>query len=236
MLGPVCSQDLAPAAEREALGRLKTGRHGGGGGTGHPEGRVMCPKSSEQGGWGLRGLAAPHPAGSREAARTRGVYPCLHSRRVATAPGSTPLRPALAQNRPPRARFPCDSQLWALLCCPKSLKGSLERRGWGNAGCPPCCTGAGMCSGTASRDGALREIPLEAVTQRRAGERQAANQGGNCPQYIILSQPNFLPLNSPFFPYIGEKSASSPLPPFQPLPSWKQFSPCKSKGFSKPGS
>ena len=84
-------------------------------------------------------------------------------------------------------------------------------------GCPSGAQelGCALGSGTASRDGALREILLETVTQHRAGEREAVNQGDNWPQYIFLSCPNFLPPNSPFFPCIGEKVLPPPSNPSQ---------------------
>lgn len=69
-----------------------------------------------------------------------------------------------------------------------------------------------MCSGTwdSFQGWVLQEILVEAVTQRRAGEREAINQGDSCPQCTSFLAPVSCPQTSPFFSCIGEKVLPPP--------------------------
>lgn len=75
--------------------------------------------------------AAPHPPGATEAAETRRVYSCLHSRPVVVAPISTPLATGADAESPAQGQISLSLRPRALPPFPKSFRGSLEGRIWG---------------------------------------------------------------------------------------------------------
>lgn len=119
---------------------------------------------------------------------------------MVTAPMSVLLQPALMQNHPLEAIFPCGSQPWVVPLFLKSCRGSLEQRSWGDVG-------AGMSSGVRGSfqgPGSLGN-PTGDCDSAQAGRKGSSKLGGQQSQISFPFLPQYPSTKLSFFAHVLRK-------------------------------